>query len=141
MKKNVFASVLAIALMGCEDATKMIDQAQEAANKAVDSVQEKVESVDLAGIDLGQFGDAAESAQALTESIDELLNADFGDPLALAQVTDQFANAYQCLIDATTESSAEKIVNKVLESIGNPDAQSLIEKGIEKAQQAQSCVM
>ena len=45
MKKTISTMVLAMALAGCDDASKAIDQAQEAANKAIDTVQEQMESV------------------------------------------------------------------------------------------------
>ncbi|OEE62900.1 hypothetical protein A1OK_20165 [Enterovibrio norvegicus FF-454] len=141
MKKSITAIVLLMALSGCEDATKIIDQAQEAANQAVDGLQEKVESVDLSQLSLDQFGDAAGSAQALAASIQEAADADFADPTALVEVREHIANAYSCLVDATSESTAEKLLNSVLSSISSEDALSVIDNGIEKAKAAQECVM
>ncbi|WP_394209579.1 hypothetical protein [Enterovibrio calviensis] len=141
MKKSITAIVLLMALSGCEDATKIIDQAQEAANQAVDGLQENVESVDLSQLNLDQFGEAAGSAQALAASIQEAANADLADPTALVEVREQIANAYSCLVDATSESTAEKLLNSVLSSIGSEDALSVIDNGIEKAKAAQECVM
>ena len=141
MKKYVTALVLVAALAGCEDATKAIDQAQEAANKAVDTIQEQMESVDLSKLNLDQFGDATESAKEFALSVEEALNADFTNPEALTQVKENIANTYACLVDATSESTAEKLMDKVLATITNQEAQSLVEKGIEKAKSAQKCVM
>ncbi|OEE66824.1 hypothetical protein A1OO_13745 [Enterovibrio norvegicus FF-33] len=141
MKKSITAIVLLMALSGCEDATKIIDQAQEAANQAVDGLQENVESVDLSQLSLDQFGDAAGSAQALAASIQEAADADFADPTALVEVREHIANAYSCLVDATSESTAEKLLNSVLSSISSEDALSVIDNGIEKAKAAQECVM
>ncbi|MGF1909495.1 lipoprotein [Vibrio kasasachensis] len=141
MKRYVTALVLVAALAGCEDATKAIDQAQEAANKAVDTIQEQMESVDLSKLNLDQFGDATESAKEFALSVEEALNADFTNPEALTQMKENIANTYACLVDATSESTAEKLLDKVLATISNQEAQSLVEKGIEKAKSAQKCVM
>lgn len=141
MKRYITAIMLVTALSGCDDATKAIDQAQEAANKAVDSVQEKVGSLDLGQLNLEQFGEAAESAKQLASSVEEALNADFSDPAALTEVKDHIANAYSCLVDASSEASAEKLLEKVMATINSEQALSLIENGIEKAKAAQECVM
>ncbi|MGR5131060.1 hypothetical protein [Vibrio alfacsensis] len=145
MKKTISTMIMTIALFGCEDATKAIDQAQEAANKAVDSVQEQIDTiqdhVDSLDFNLEQFGDAAESAQALSESVEEALNVDFNDPEALIEVRNDIANAYSCLVEASSESTVEKVMDNVLASMSNDEAKSLIEKGIEKAKKASECVM
>lgn len=141
MKKYITALMLVTALSGCDDATKVIDQAQESANKAVDSLQEKMDSVDLSKLNLDDLGEAAASAKELASSVDEALNVDFNDSEALAEVKDHIANAYSCLVDASSESTAEKLLNKVLATISNEEAQSLIEKGIDKAKEAKECVM
>ncbi|WP_407333705.1 hypothetical protein [Enterovibrio sp. 27052020O] len=141
MKKSITAIMLLIALTGCEDAAKVIDQAQESANKAVDGLQAQIEAVDLSELKLDQFGDAADSAKALAASVQEAVNADFADPTALVEVREQIANAYSCLVDATSESTAEKLLDSVLSTIGSEDALSVIDKGVEKAKAAQECVM
>lgn len=141
MKKNILMMVLLATLMGCEDASKAIDKAQEAANNAVDSIQEQVESFDLEELDLDKFGDAAASAQALATSIEEALDVDYSNPEALVEVRDHIANAYNCLVDATSESSAEQLLNKVMETIGNEQTESLIDKAIDQAKEAKECVM
>ncbi|GAB2646108.1 hypothetical protein [Vibrio panuliri] len=141
MKKLVTALALVAALSGCEDATKAIDQAQEAANSAVDSLQEKMESFDTSKLNLEQFGDATDSAKEFAESVEDAMHADFANPEALNKVQDKIANTYNCLIDATSESTAEKLLDKVLSAIGSQETQSVIEKGIEKAKAAQECVM
>ncbi|MDD9179429.1 MULTISPECIES: hypothetical protein [Aliivibrio] len=142
MNKKLLAPLLfSVVLMGCDDASEAIDKAQEAANKAVDMAQEKLESVDLEAINIEQFGDAASSVSELAESIDEALNADYSNPEALVEIQEHIANAYSCLVEASSESSAEKLVNKVMSTISNQEAQSLIEKGIESAKEMQACVM
>ncbi|MDD9154713.1 hypothetical protein PVK64_00730 [Aliivibrio sp. S4TY2] len=140
-KKLLVPLLFSVALMGCDDASDAIDKAQEAANKAVDMAQEKLESVDLEALNIEQFGDAASSVSEFAESIDEALNADYSNPKALVEIQEHIANAYSCLVEASSESSAEKLVNKVMSTISNQEAQSLIEKGIESAKEMQACVM
>ncbi|MGR5421309.1 MULTISPECIES: hypothetical protein [Vibrio] len=145
MKKIISTMIMAMALFGCEDATKAIDQAQEAANKAVDSVQEQIDiiqdHVDSVDFNLEQFGEATESAQALAASVEEALDADFSDPEALVEAKDDIANAYRCLVEASSESTVEKMMDNILASISNDEAKSLIKKGIDKAKAASECVM
>ncbi|RYU69590.1 hypothetical protein ERW51_06075 [Aliivibrio finisterrensis] len=140
-KKLLVPLLFSVALMGCDDASEAIDKAQEAANKAVDMAQEKLESVDLEALNIEQFGDATSSVSEFAESIDEALNADFSNPEALVEIQEHIANAYSCLVEASSESSAEKLVNKVMSTISNQEAQSLIEKGVESAKEMQACVM
>ncbi|EMQ5281531.1 hypothetical protein WHA53_003646, partial [Vibrio cholerae] len=68
-----------IALVGCDDATKAIDEAQAAANKAVDNLQQKADSLNLQDLNLDVLGDATQKAQEFTQSIDSLINTDFTD--------------------------------------------------------------
>lgn len=133
--------LFSIVLVGCEDANEAIDKAQDAANKAVDIAQSKLESVDFSELNIEQFGDAAVSATEFAESIDEALNADYSNPEALIEVKEHIANAYSCLVEASSESTAEGLVNKVMATLSNEQAQSLIEKGIERAKDMQECVM
>lgn len=140
-KKLLLPLLFSIVLVGCEDANEAIDKAQDAANKAVDIAQSKLESVDFSELNIEQFGDAAVSATEFSESIDEALNADYSNPEALIEVKEHIANAYSCLVEASSESTAEGLVNKVMATISNEQAQSLIEKGVERAQDIQECVM
>lgn len=141
MKNSLIALVVTFALVGCEDAANAIDQAQEAANSAVDSFQEELDFSNFADLDLEQFGSAAESAQALTSAIEKITNMDFNDSDALAQATEHISNAYSCLVDASSESTAEKLIDKVMGTIANQDMLTLIEEGVEKAKAAQECVI
>ncbi len=141
MKKLIAAGAMLIALTGCEEATKAIDQAQDAANKAVDSVQDKVASLDFSDLNLDQLGEAAASAKQLVESVEDVMNADFSDPQVITDTVDKVANAYSCFAEATSDSSAQQLLDKVLETVGSEQAQSLVEKAIEKAQNAKECVM
>ncbi|MGR6839178.1 hypothetical protein ACU5DF_08675 [Aliivibrio wodanis] len=140
-KKLLLPLLFSIVLVGCEDANEAIDKAQDAANKAVDIAQSKLESVDFSELNIEQFGDAAVSATEFAESIDEALNADYSNPEALIEVKEHIANAYSCLVEASSESTAEGLVNKVMATLSNEQAQSLIEKGIERAKDMQECVM
>lgn len=140
-KKLLVPLLFAVVLAGCDDASEAIDKAQDAANKAVDMAQSKLESVDLSVLNIEQFGDAADSATEFAESVDEALNADYSNPKALTQIQEHIANAYSCLVEASSESSAEKLVNKVMSTISNEDAHSLIEKGVDSAKEMQECVM
>ncbi|MVE90261.1 hypothetical protein D6U63_19285, partial [Vibrio cholerae] len=72
-----------IALVGCDDATKAIDGAQAAANKAVDNLQQKADSLNLQDLNLDVIGDATQKAQEFTQSIDLLINTDFTDHQAV----------------------------------------------------------
>lgn len=140
MKKSITALMLVAALTGCDEANKAIDNAQEAATKAVESVQEKIDSVDLSELN-AEMGEAAESAKELAASLKEAVDVDFTDQSALQEVSDQIANSYACLVDATSESTAEKLLTKFMAAIGNEDSQSVIDKAIEKAKDAKACVM
>ncbi|WP_104398881.1 hypothetical protein [Vibrio penaeicida] len=141
MKKSLTALVITLALVGCEDAANAIDQAQEAANSAVDNFQEELDFSNFADLDLEQFGSATESVQALTSAIEQITNMDFNDSEALTQATEHVSNAYSCLVDASSESTAEKLIEKIMGSIANQDALTLIEEGVEKAKAAQECVI
>lgn len=136
MKKTLVTLLFATSLFACEDATKAVDKAQAAANAAIDSMQEKV-----GDIDLSQFGAAADSAKVLTKEIQKALDVDLSDTTALEDIQDNIANAYSCLVEATSESNVDKFVNKVLETISDEQKKSFIEQSIEKAEKAKNCVM
>ncbi|HDZ9270925.1 TPA: hypothetical protein RUZ20_003497, partial [Vibrio cholerae] len=74
MKKSLMVLTVMIALVGCDDATKAIDEAQVAANKAVDNLQQKADSLNLQDLNLDVLGDATQKAQEFTQSIDSLIN-------------------------------------------------------------------
>ncbi|MBD1558295.1 hypothetical protein HC752_15260 [Vibrio sp. S9_S30] len=141
MKKSLTALVLVFALVGCEDATNAIDQAQKAANSAVDNFQEQWKVVDFADLNLEQFGNAAESAQALTSAVEQIMNMDFNNSEALAQATEHISNAYSCLVEASSELTADKLIERVMGSIANQDVLILIQEGVEQAKVAQECVI
>ncbi|BCL69366.1 hypothetical protein TUMSATVNIG1_13110 [Vibrio nigripulchritudo] len=141
MKKSLIALFVMTSLAGCEDATKAIDQAQEAANSAVDNFQEQLNVVDLSDFNLDQLGSAADSAQELASAIEDVMNMDLSNPESLVQATEHISNAYSCLVEASSDTTADKLIEKVMNSISNEDALNLIEQGVEKAKAAQECVM
>ena len=142
MNKKLLVPVLfSVVLMGCDDASQAIDKAQEAANKAVDMAQTKLELINLSDLNIEEFGDVAVSAKEFATSVDEALNADYSNPEALVEVKEHISNAYSCLVAASSESTAENILDKVMATISNENAESLIEKGVERAQDMQECVM
>ncbi|USH05672.1 hypothetical protein K6Q96_20025 [Grimontia kaedaensis] len=141
MKKMIVSAAIVCALAGCEEANEAIDKAQEAANSAVDSIQDKVDAVDFSELNLDSLENATAYAKEFTESMEEALTADLTNADVVADVQEKVANSYACLVDATSESTAEKLLNKFMSAIGSEDTQSLIEKGVEKAKAAKECVM
>ncbi|AMG29276.1 hypothetical protein AL542_02230 [Grimontia hollisae] len=141
MKKAIASMAIMFALTGCEEANEAIDKAQEVATSAAESIQEKMDSVDLGELNLDSLESATAYAKALTESMEEALRADLTDADVVAKVQEKVANSYACLIDATSENTAEQLLNKFMSAINDEDAQSLIEKGVEKAKAAKACVM
>ncbi|TXZ69961.1 hypothetical protein FXE20_18455, partial [Vibrio cholerae] len=89
MKKSLMVLTVMIALVGCDDATKAIDEAQAAANKAVDSLQQKADSLNLQDLNLDVLGDATQKAQEFTQSIDSLIKTDFTDHQAVVAATEK----------------------------------------------------
>ncbi|GHW88238.1 putative lipoprotein [Vibrio metoecus] len=78
MKKSLMVLTVMIALVGCDDATKAIDEAQAAANKAVDNLQQKADSLNLQDLNLDVLGDATQKAQSALCSQCVLTNASRG---------------------------------------------------------------
>lgn len=141
MKKSVITLTLMLALVGCDDASKAIDEAQAAANKAVDSLQQKADSLDLNHLNLEVFGDATQKAQDFTQSIDTLINTDFTDHQAVAAATDKISHSYSCLVDVSSEATAENLLDKIVSSVKNDQVLAIIEKGVAQAKTAKECIM
>lgn len=133
--------LILLSLTACEDASKAIDKAQASANKAVDSLQKKMETLDLNALNLEQFGQAANSAKALVESVEEAINVDFDNEKAIEDAKQHISQAYSCVVDATSESAAEQLINKIKASINDEDVLTLIERGVDKAKAATACVI
>nr|WP_240457396.1 hypothetical protein [Vibrio neptunius] len=126
------------ALVGCDEASKAIEQAQDIANKAVGDIQQQVESFDLEQLNPEHLGGAA---QVMAASVEQALTVDFSNPEALTDVEERIANAYSCLVASSSESTASDLMDKLISSVTSNDAVSLIERGIEQATTAQTCVM
>lgn len=141
MKKYISLVTLLVLLAGCEDAAKTIDKAQDIANNAVDSLQEKAESVNLGDFNLDKINDIADSGKSLVASIEKAMTVDFTDPQALTEVKESISNAYSCVIEASSESNAQKIMEQITSEITNESIKSLIDSGVEKAKEAQKCIM
>nr|WP_086939940.1 hypothetical protein [Thaumasiovibrio occultus] len=141
MKKTVSALMLIALLAACEDANQAIDQAQDAANSAVDSLQDKMENVDFSELKLDQLGDVQGLAKELAESAQAAMNVDFSDNKAINQAKESIANTYACLVDASSESTAEKIMNKVIAVVTNEEAKNLLEQSMDRAKEMSECVM
>lgn len=141
MKKIISATFIILVLTACEDASQKIDEAQQAANKALDSVQQSLESFNIDDLNLERFGDAARHASELAVSIQQSVEANLNDPDVFKNVQDKVKNAYTCMVNATSESRAQQFVNKLLGSIQDEQVTTLIERAMEKAQDAQECIM
>lgn len=141
MKKPIVTVLFLLSLSACEDASKTIDKAQASANKAVDSLQEKMETLDLNALNLEQFGDATNATKALIESIEEALHVDFDNSQAIEDAKKHISQAYRCVVDATSESTAQQLINKIKATISDEDVVTLIERGVNKAKAASACVI
>ncbi|NRB70123.1 MAG: hypothetical protein HRU48_22710 [Vibrio sp.] len=141
MKKMLTVIMVLGALVGCDEATQAIEQAQDIANKAVGDIQQQVESFNLEQLNPEHLGGAAQAAQVMAASVEQALTVDFSNPEALTDVKERIANAYSCLVASSSESTASDLMDKLISSVTSKDAVSLIEKGIEQATTAQTCVM
>ncbi|HAS6347375.1 TPA: hypothetical protein I7241_05290 [Vibrio vulnificus] len=141
MKSKVVMLVSLAALWGCDDASKAIEQAQLAANKAVDEISQQVESFDFSTLTLEQFGEAAATATELLASVEDLMSTDLSDPQALLSAQEKIANTYSCLVSASSENSAQALLDKVMATVADKNLQQLIEKATQKAEMATECVI
>jgi beta-glucosidase/6-phospho-beta-glucosidase/beta-galactosidase len=141
MKKSVMTLTLTLALVGCDDASKVIDQAQEVANKAVDTLQLQAQLIDLNSLNLEVFGDAAQRAKEFTQSIDTLMKTELGDQEAIRNVTEQISNSYYCLVEVSSQETAENLLDKIVSSVKNDQMLAIIEKGVGKANSVKECVI
>jgi hypothetical protein len=141
MKKHFAVLLLMTALVGCEDANKVIDQAQDVTNKVIDQAQEKMASLDFGELNLENFGEATESATKLALSVQEAINADLNDPETLTKAKAHIANSYRCLVDASSETTATRLINKIIATVNSEDVLFLIEQSLDAAETAQTCVL
>ncbi|NNN70954.1 hypothetical protein [Vibrio sp. 3-2(1)] len=141
MKKTLMVLIMMTVLVGCDDASKAIDEAKAAANKAVDSLQQKADSFDLNNLNLEVFGDATQKAQEFAQSIESLVHTDFTDHQAVAAATEKVSNSYSCLVEVSSETTAENLLDKIVSSIKNDQVLAIIEKGVVQAKNAKECIM
>ncbi len=141
MKKYIVVLAALLMLSACDQTNKAVDQVQEFSNKTIDAIQDKMSSVDWEQFGLEQFNNASELATSLFDSAKEMANANLEDSETLNEMESHITNSYSCLVDASSESTAEKVMDSILQSISNAEAKSLIEKSIEKAKEAKDCVM
>ncbi|NAX20576.1 hypothetical protein [Vibrio sp. V39_P1S14PM300] len=141
MKPQIALLGVFFILFGCDDAENKIDKAQEAANPAVDSLQDKASPLDFESLKLEQFEGAKEQAQQLTMAVQEALNVDLTNSEAITNVQDKIANSYRCFVDASSSVSAEKLMNKLVSAIQNQEVLNIVEEGVAKGSEASQCVM
>lgn len=141
MKKSLITLTLMVALVGCDDASKAIDQAQSAANKAVDTLQQKADAFSVENLDLAMLGSATQKAKEFAQSIESVINTDLTSQEAIAAATDKISNSYQCLIESSSETTAKTVLDQVVSSIKNDQLLAIINQGVEQAKTAKACVM
>lgn len=141
MKKSLISLTVMFALISCNDASKIIDQAQAAANKAMEGLQSKAELFDLNSLNLEVLGDATQRAKEFTQSINDLMNTELSDQEAVSKVMQQISNSYYCLVDASSESTAENLLDKMVSSVRNDQVLAIIEKSVGKASTIKECVI
>ncbi|MGL5336043.1 MAG: hypothetical protein ACRC9R_07865 [Enterovibrio sp.] len=139
MKKIIGGSLLLLVLSGCDQVNYAIDQAQEIMNDTIDFVQDKIKDEDLkkSSIEkLNQFGDVVSQ---MSRSINDAVTLNYTDQKTIDEVSKKIENAYSCLVSATSESTAEKLLAGLREKIGDEKALSLIDKSINKAKEFGEC--
>jgi len=140
MKKFLITLACVIVLTGCDSANQMIDKAQDAANQKAVELQNKLEAVDINGLNLELLKNSPQLASQLSASINDALTVDFTSPEAMTAVKNKIANAYSCLAEASSATTAQEVMDKLLANINNSDVKTLIDSGVQKAQSYQSCV-
>ncbi|EGR1265481.1 hypothetical protein D9A33_19150, partial [Vibrio cholerae] len=102
---------------------------------------QKADSLNLQDLNLDVLGDATQKAQELTQSIDSLIKTDFTDHYAVVAATERISNSYSCLVDISSEATAENLLDKIVSSVKNDQVLAIIEKGVAQAKTAKECVM
>ncbi|GAB2916662.1 hypothetical protein [Rheinheimera gaetbuli] len=139
MKKVIFTIATVVVLAGCDSANQMIDKAQTAANQKVETLQNKLETVDVAGLNLELLNKAPELVNALSKSVNGAKNVDLSNPAALSELQTRIANAYHCLVEASSALTADALMNKLVENIANLDIKALIETSIKDIKPTEAC--
>ncbi len=154
--------MITVALFGCDQANKTVDNAQEAATEAaeavkdtasdaMDSASDAMDNVQDAASDMAdsmtdtfdfdQFSATSPEAETFSDAIQEAMDVDFSDQQAVDSVTSRVANAYQCYVQSTSEAEAQSTINSILSSLSSGDVKSLIQTAIANAKTITECVM
>ncbi len=166
MKNSIYAVMITVALFGCDQANKTVDNAQEAATEAAETVQEtasdamdnveeaasdamdsaKETASDMADamtdtFDFDQFSATSPEAKSFSDAIQGAMDVDFSDPQAVDSMTSRVANTYKCYVESTSEAEAQSTVNSILSSLSSGDVKSLIQTAMDNAKYIAKCVM
>jgi len=139
--RNVLLTLgLVVLLSGCDSANQMIDKAQDAANQKVESLQTKIETLDIEGLNSELFKNAPQLVSQSTAALKDASQVDFNNAAAVDEVKKRVSNIYACLVDASSASSAQAVMDKLLTSISNAEMKQLIESGIAEGKTYTACV-
>ncbi|MGL4733747.1 MAG: hypothetical protein ACRCWB_01285 [Enterovibrio sp.] len=139
MKKIIGIPLLLLVLAGCDQVNYAVDKAQEAVNDAIDFVQDKIEDEDLKKLSVDKLNKFGDVVSQMSRSINDTITLNYADQKAIDDVSKKIENAYSCLVSATSESTAEKLLAGLREKIGDEKALSLIDKSINKAKEIGKC--
>lgn len=129
-----------MALTACDSANQMIDKAQETANQKVETLQTKLETIDINGINLDLLKQSPELAAQLTESINQALQVDLTNLTEVEAVKAKVANAYACLVEVSSKTTAEEVINTLMQNISNAEVATLIETVVNQTSTTMACV-
>lgn len=140
--KALFVAILAgVFLSGCDSANNMIDKAQEAANQKVESLQKKIESFNLETLNSELFNNAPALAALLTTTVNDALNADFSNIAEIDTLKGKISNVYACLVEQSSDKTAQDIMQELLANMDNADVRQLIQSGIDAGKAKQQCIL
>ncbi|KRS21577.1 lipoprotein [Alishewanella sp. WH16-1] len=140
MKILLLAIIAGFVLTGCDSANNMIDKAQEAANQKVESLQKKIESFNLESLNSELFNDAPALAALLTTTVNDALNADFSNVAEMETLKGRISNVYACLVEQSSDKTAQDIMQELLANMNNADVRQLIQSGVD-AGKAKQCIL
>lgn len=141
MKVLLLAILAGFVLTGCDSANNMIDKAQEAANQKVESLQKKIESFNLESLNSDLFNNAPALAALLTTTVNDALNADFSNIAEIETLKGKISNVYACLVEQSSDKTAQDIMQELLANMENADVRQLIQSGIDAGRAKQQCIL
>lgn len=129
-------------LSGCDSANQMVDKAQETANQKAELFQNKIEGFNFENLGLNSdfLKNAPEPVLQMTSTVSDAMNADLTNIAEADSLKARISNAYSCLVDASSVSTAQDVMKTLLENITSMDIRQLIESGIEEGKKYQECV-